>query len=144
MINIKEIQVATEDVCRAINGLLPELSGEARPISVGELEEVVQAAHTHLFLVYDAMGGGVVGMFTLAAYRLTTGWRVWLEDVVLSRVCRGRGFGSILVEHAMLHAQILYPGGRLMLTSRPERVAANRIYSSLFSRKETNVYVKEL
>jgi ribosomal protein S18 acetylase RimI-like enzyme len=66
---------------------------------------------------------------------------MWIEDVVVDEAARGKSVGRRLVEHAMAYAASL-GGGSLMLTSRPSRIAANRLYRSCgFSTKETNVYV---
>lgn len=57
---------------------------------------------------------------------------------------RGRGIATRLVESAIDQARRVSPC-TVMLTSRPSRVAANRLYRHMgFGSKETNVYKIEV
>lgn len=140
MITILKLTAAAPDVCRAINGLLQELSATPHSVDEARLGELVGCPHIHIFLATDADTRACVGMYTLASSPLLTGTKVWLEDVVVSNRWQGRGLGRRLVEDAIARARRLYPGATLMLTSRPSRKAANHIYATLFQPKETNVY----
>jgi len=84
--------------------------------------------------------GRMLGMLTLAVFRVPTGVRAWIEDVVVDDGSRGAGVASALVRAALEQAD--RQGARTVdLTSRPEREAANRLYVRLgFERRETNVY----
>jgi ribosomal protein S18 acetylase RimI-like enzyme len=88
--------------------------------------------------------GRVVGMLTVAIFRVPTGVRAWVEDVVVDDDARGSGVASALVKAALGHAE--KQGARTVdLTSRPEREAANRLYVRLgFEQRETNVYRRTL
>ena len=84
--------------------------------------------------------GEVVGSLTLVLFRIPTGMRAWIEDVVVDGEARGLGVGEALNRHAVeLAAE---RGARSVdLTSRPSRDAANRLYRRLgFLPRETNVY----
>ena len=53
---------------------------------------------------------------------------------------RGQGLGRMLLDRLLSEARALSPI-EVQLTSKPARVAANRLYQSMgFQRKETNVY----
>jgi ribosomal protein S18 acetylase RimI-like enzyme len=79
-------------------------------------------------------------MLTIGEYLAPTGRKVWIEDVVVDEAMRGRSLGRMLVEHAITYSKTT-GGGTLMLTSRPSRIAANRLYRSCgFEPKETNMY----
>jgi ribosomal protein S18 acetylase RimI-like enzyme len=84
--------------------------------------------------------GVIVGMLTLALFRIPTGVRSWIEDVVVDDDARRRGIGQLLTIAAvrLAHAN----GARTVdLTSRPSRDAANRMYSKLgFRARNTIVY----
>jgi ribosomal protein S18 acetylase RimI-like enzyme len=84
--------------------------------------------------------GQILGMLTLAVFRIPTGVRAWIEDVVVDDGARGRGVGAALSRHALELARA--EGARTVeLTSRPSREAANRLYQRLgFAPRETNVY----
>jgi ribosomal protein S18 acetylase RimI-like enzyme len=79
-------------------------------------------------------------MLTLVVFRIPTGVRAWIEDVVVDQDARGRGVGAALNQAAIRLAG--EHGARTVdLTSRPSREAANRLYSRLgFVPRETNVY----
>jgi len=79
-------------------------------------------------------------MLTLVVFRIPTGVRALIEDVVVSEEARGRGVGAALVDEALGLAR--QSGARTVdLTSRPTRVAANRLYERMgFERRETNCW----
>lgn len=135
---ITRITAATAEALAAVNALLPHLSERAQPVTPEGLERIVRSDNTYLFLATDTRG--TAGMFTLSLIPLPTGPRLWLDDLVLSPDRQGRGLGRQLTEAAIAEARRISPTGTLMLTSRPSRTAANRIYASLFQGKETNVY----
>jgi ribosomal protein S18 acetylase RimI-like enzyme len=85
-------------------------------------------------------GSPIVGMLTLVTFRLPTGVRAWIEDVVVDGGSRGRGVGEALTQAAL---EIAADRGAqtVDLTSRPSREAANRLYQRMgFEPRETNVY----
>lgn len=82
----------------------------------------------------------ILGILTLVTFRIPTGQRAWIEDVVVDSRARGQGAGRQLVETALAHAK--QAGCRTVdLTSRPSRQAANRLYQKCgFQARDTNVY----
>ena len=77
---------------------------------------------------------------TLVVFRIPTGMRAWIEDVVVDGDARGRGVGETLNRRAI---ELAYGLGAstVDLTSRPSREAANRLYQRLgFELRSTNVY----
>ena len=121
--------------------LTPQLSRSAPAPDAGVLGEIVASPASHL-LVAEA-GGEVLGSLTLVVFRIPTGLRAWIEDVVVDDEARGRGVGEALNRFALDLAASL--GCRTVdLTSRPSREAANRLYRRLgFAPRETNVYRHE-
>ncbi|MCS5685302.1 MAG: GNAT family N-acetyltransferase, partial [Acidimicrobiales bacterium] len=73
-------------------------------------------------------------------FRIPTGLRAWIEDVVVDEAARGRGIGDALNRAAIERARAA--GARTVdLTSRPSREAANRLYRRLgFVERGTNMY----
>jgi ribosomal protein S18 acetylase RimI-like enzyme len=135
------VEVAThvdEALVDAVQHLVPQLSSTTPPPTRVELEIIVAGPSTMLLLARD--GRAVVGMLTLAIFRIPTGIRAWIEDVVVDADARGRGVGETLTREAVRIAGT--HGARTVeLTSRPSREAANRLYQRLgFERRETNVY----
>lgn len=129
----------TPAIVEAVERLVPQLSSSSPPPTVEQLGEVVSSPATDLFLAIDDYGE-IVGMSTLAVFRIPTGLRAWIEDVVVDGAARGRGVGEALTRAMLDRAREL--GCRTVdLTSRPSREAANRLYQRLgFQRRDTNVY----
>lgn len=82
----------------------------------------------------------IVGALTLVIFRIPTGLRAWIEDVVVDEAARGHGVGAALTKTAVRIAQ--GEGARTIdLTSRPSREAANRLYERLgFQLRDSRVY----
>ena len=137
-IKIFEATTAENVYVDAINRLLVQLSSSPVLFTHGKLEDIVASSSSHLFFAEQA--GEIVGMLTIGEYLAPTGRKVWIEDVVVDEAMRGRSLGRRLVEHAITYSKTT-GGGTLMLTSRPSRIAANRLYRSCgFEPKETNMY----
>jgi ribosomal protein S18 acetylase RimI-like enzyme len=136
---VERITKPDEALVEAIARLVPQLSPGRTPPTLLELAEIAAAPGTALLVARD--GDRVVGMLTLVLYRVPTGLRGWIHDVVVDESVRGRGAGEALSAEAL---RIAERAGVLTvhLTTRTEREAANRLYPRLgFERYETNVYV---
>jgi len=118
--------------------LIPQLSRSAPPPDAEVLAEIIGSEASHLLVAED--DGAILGSLTLAVFRIPTGLRAWIEDVVVDGDARGRGVGDTLNRVALDLAAEL--GCRTVdLTSRPSREAANRLYQRLgFQPRQTNVY----
>lgn len=136
-----EVVAATEvddDLVDAFARLIPQLSTSSAPPSAPALAEIVDNPNTVLFLA--RAGDQIVGSLTLALYRIPTGLKAWIEDVVVDEAGRGRGVGEALNQAALDEAR--RRGAKdVSLTSRPSREAANRLYQRIgFEARTTNVY----
>ena len=122
--------------------LLPQLSSTAQEITAEELEDVVESGSSVLFVAHD--DDRVVGTLTLVLFRIPTGVRALIEDVVVDEAERGKGISSALTRAALDRAR--NAGARTVdLTSRPSREVANQVYQHLgFEQRDTNVYRFEL
>jgi ribosomal protein S18 acetylase RimI-like enzyme len=100
---------------------------------------MLESGASHLLLARDE-AGPILGCMTLVVFRIPTGVRAWIEDVVVDADARGKGVGEALNSAALELAASL--GAKTVdLTSRPSREAANRLYRRLgFVQRETNVY----
>jgi ribosomal protein S18 acetylase RimI-like enzyme len=84
--------------------------------------------------------GAIVGSLTLALYRIPTGVKAWIEDVVVDADARGQGVGDAL-NRAAIDAARQRGAKHVSLTSRPSREAANRLYQRLgFELYPTTLY----
>ncbi len=134
-----EIATAVDDeLVAAFEMLIPQLSSSSPAPSRALLTDLVEGADTVVFLA--RLDGAIVGSLTLAFYRIPTGIKAWIEDVVVDDAARGHGVGRMLNEAALDVAR--ERGAKnVSLTSRPSRESANRLYQRIgFQRRETNLY----
>jgi len=135
---IEEASVADDELVEAMRRLLPQLSSSAKPIEAYDLESIVAAPSTILYVARS--DDGIVGTLTLVVFRSLTGARCWIEDVVVDEGARGRGVGEALVEAALDGARRA-SARTADLTSNPSREGANRLYQRCgFVQRITNVY----
>jgi ribosomal protein S18 acetylase RimI-like enzyme len=133
----------TPAIVDAVARLVGQLSRSAAPPTTAELGDIVSSPATDLFIAIDD-GGTIIGTATLVTFRIPTGARAWIEDVVVDEAGRGQGVGTALTEAMVERAQEL--GCRTVdLTSRPSRASANRMYQRAgFVARDTNVYRLDL
>jgi ribosomal protein S18 acetylase RimI-like enzyme len=142
MVDIEEVTKVDDELVDAFARLIPQLSSSSPPPTERELAAIVTSRSTALFVARDE--GRIVGSLTLALFRIPTGLRAWIEDVVVDSEARGKGVGEALNRAAIEHAR--RAGAKTVdLTSRPSREAANRLYQRLgFEARQTNVYRYEI
>jgi ribosomal protein S18 acetylase RimI-like enzyme len=136
---LERVSEADEALAAAVARLVPQLSPGRQAAGLAELAELVATPGTSLIVARD--GETVLGMLTLIVYRVPTGVRAWIHDVVVDEAARGRGVGEALTQEALRLAE---SAGAISveLTTRQEREAANRLYRRLgFEQRETNVFV---
>ena len=143
-VQIVEATEVTPALVEAFGRLIPQLSKSNPPPTEAELAAIVGAESSVLLLAVDEGSGEILGSLTLAWFRIPTGVRAWIEDVVVDETARGRGVGEALNRDALARARAL--GARTVdLTSRPSREAANRLYQRIgFIARDTNVYRYEM
>ena len=140
---IVEATEVTPELVAAFAGLIPQLSSSSPPPGTAELAELVGSPATRLLLAIED-DGAVLGSLTLALFRIPTGLRAWIEDVVVDDAARGRGVGELINREALARAKAA-GATTVDLTSRPSREAANRLYQRIgFQARTTNVYRYEL
>jgi ribosomal protein S18 acetylase RimI-like enzyme len=135
------IEIATEstdELVQAMAVLIPQLSKSNPPPSATDLTAIISSEASVLFIA--RVDGKIAGALTLATFRIPTGVRAWIEDVVVDSGARGHGVGEALNMAAIAEAR---SRGAITveLTSRPSREAANRLYQRIgFVQRETNIY----
>jgi ribosomal protein S18 acetylase RimI-like enzyme len=137
-VNVEHVTEASEELVATIRALLPQLTEARTPPTLEHLQDVVK---NQTLLVARDDDGGILGTLTFVLYRVSSGVKGRIEDVIVDESARGKGVGEALVREGM---RLANEAGVLMLelTSMPYRQAANRLYRRLgFVRKPTNVYV---
>lgn len=142
---IGKVSEATEEFRQALERLIPQLGTHKRPLTREELTALVRSESSALLVARNAdEKGEIIGMLSLTIYRVPTGIRAIVEDVVVDEKMRGRGAGKALLGHAIMLAREAGANG-VALTSNPKRVAANRMYRSMgFELRKTNAYFYRL
>jgi len=143
MITVSELldeRDATSEVLAALRHLLPQLSSSASPVTHDDLVSMIRSDASHLLVARDDTRGTIVGSLTLVVFRIPTGVRAWIEDVVVDEAARGSGVGESLNRYA-IDLAARHGARSIDLTSRPSREAANRLYQRIgFVRRDTNIY----
>lgn len=138
--NVIEIKCYTDAVLDALNDLLPQLSLSSSPQHLTEqkLLSIINSDMTHLLMAEE--NDRYLGSLTLVVFKIPSGTRARIEDLIVQETARGGGVGQSLVLKAMEMADAL--GAEAVdLTTHPSREAANQLYKKLgFEMRETNVY----
>jgi ribosomal protein S18 acetylase RimI-like enzyme len=143
MANVEIIEAVevTPELVSAFERLIPQLSSSNPAPTETELAAICESEASVLLIAVDREAEDrILGSLTLAWFRIPTGVRAWIEDVVVDEAARGHGVGELLNRSALDRAREL--GAKTVdLTSRPSREAANRLYQRIgFVARDTNVY----
>lgn len=135
---IFEAKEVTGEMVEMWRKLMPQLSSSSSLPTREQLEQIINSQSVIMFIARE--DGKLVGSLSLAYFRVPTGTRGWIEDVVVDESMRGRGIGEAMTRSALNKAREL--GIRTVdLTSRPSREAANRLYQRVgFQQRNTNIY----
>ena len=135
---ITEANRMEEAIVLAFRRLMPQLSPTNPPPTAEALAALIDSPSRLLLARDDA--GKIMGTATLSVFRIPSGLRCRIEDVVVDQGVRGQGVGAELTRQAIVLAEEMGAPG-VDLTSNPQRKAANRLYQRLgFQPRETNLY----
>lgn len=145
MVSIEPLESVSSDAVEAFNSLLKQLSTKPESqasVSAEHLQRIVEASNSVLLVAADE--GKIIGTATVIWNAKPTGVFAHVEDVVVDNGYRGQGIGEKLVRRLI---EIARDEGveTIELTSRPVRVAANKLYQKIgFQLKDTNCYEMDL
>lgn len=142
---VGKVTEASEELYTALKRLVPQLGAQKRPPTREELTALIKSDASMLLVARDTDANNkIIGMLSLVIYRVPTGVRSIVEDLVVDKNARRRGVGEELLHQAIALAREAGADG-LALTSNPEREAANQMYQSLgFEIRQTNPYLYKL
>jgi len=135
---------ATLELLEALRHLVPQLTDNNDPPDLKDLETLISSPNAFVVVARQPdVKGPIVGVGSLGIYRVPTGIRAVIEDVVVDEASRGQGVGEALLRELLTLAR--QSGARgVSLTSNARRLAANRLYGRMgFSRRQTNCYYYE-
>ena len=142
---IEKVSEITEEIYTVVKLLVPQLGAHKVIPTWDEMNALVQSeASTLLIVRYPDENSEIVGILTLTVYRVPTGVRSIVEDVVVDEKMRRRGIAEALMRRAI---ELAGQAGAnvLTLSSNPMREAANKLYQSMgFEKRETNSYLYKI
>jgi ribosomal protein S18 acetylase RimI-like enzyme len=138
IVEIEALNAVTDEVVATLNRLLPQLSSTAQPLDSGVLRRILAAEGT--IVLVARLDGTIVGALALSVSAALTAVRARIEDLVVDEAVRGRGIGAALTQEAIRLARAA-GATPILLTSRPSRVAAGRLYERMgFRVVDTRVF----
>jgi ribosomal protein S18 acetylase RimI-like enzyme len=140
-IDIAPVDTVTDELQAGFERLVSQLTINHPSPTREELSEMInsETSSTLIARIRDT-DRTIVGTLTLITYRVPTGIRARIEDVIVDEPFRKQGIGKALVLSALKMAQNAGAEG-VALTSNPQRTEANNLYQRMgFKRWETNLY----
>jgi ribosomal protein S18 acetylase RimI-like enzyme len=143
--HIEKVSDVTQELHESLQRLVPQLGAHKVPPTWDELKELVGSESSTLLVAREPEEGDTItGTLCLTIYRVPTGLRSIIEDVIVDESKRRRGIGEALVRYAIDLAREAGADG-ISLTSNPQREAANQLYQSIgFRLRQTNSYFFKL
>jgi ribosomal protein S18 acetylase RimI-like enzyme len=139
--HIEKVAEVTDEIFNAIVSLIPHLRPDKRLPTRQEIALLINSESSTLWLArYPDQAGQIVGILTIAVYRVPTGMRSIVEDVIVDPGFRRLGIARALLQTAIELARAAGANG-VALSSNPKREAANLLYQAMgFERRQTNSY----
>ncbi len=135
---IKRITDFNEKILADTNTLVSQLTPRKYQMDAVHFKKVLKSKQIHILAAYD--GDVVVGVATLIALHQITGYKGYVEDVVVDEKYREQGLAKQLMLEVITLAKKLNIF-RLELKSEVFRGAGNNLYQKLgFEKIEANVY----
>jgi ribosomal protein S18 acetylase RimI-like enzyme len=142
---IEKVSEITDEIFNAVTKLVPQLGPHKVPPTREELKTLIcSEASTLLIARYPDEKSEIAGILSLTIYRVPTGGRSIVEDVIVDEAMRRRGIAEALMLYAI---DLAREGGVdvMTLSSNHTREAANKLYQSMgFQKRDTNSYIYKL
>lgn len=135
---IERLVDVSDEVVGSLGKLMIQLAEDCKPPTKEYLQDIVNSS-TYLFLAKEE--GRIIGTFSLVLYKIPTGRKASIEDVVVDVSMRGKQIGEKMIRFALDYAGAELGVSKVDLTSSPSRIAANALYQKIgFEKRDTNVY----
>lgn len=140
--HIEKVSEMTEEIYETVRRLVPLLGAHKPKPSRDDLERLINSGTSTLLIArFPNEAYPIAGMLTIAFYRVPTGGRSIVEDMVVAEDFRGMGIAKALLQAAIELAREAGANG-VTLTSHPGRVEANQLYIKMgFMKRNTNAYI---
>ena len=142
---IEKVTEVSDELLTASSRLILQLAPEKIPPTQDELTAILNSPVTSLLVARPSNESHeIAGILTLIIYRVPTGARAVIEDVVVDEHHRNKGIAKAMMTRAIELAREA-GADNISLTSNPKREAANLLYQRMgFQRRETNLYILRL
>jgi phosphinothricin acetyltransferase len=136
-INLLEKSELHEAARQQVAALFRQLNPDIKQVPLQELFE----ADNPITIAYCEDNGAIVGIALMCTYKVISGHKGWIEDVVVDEKMRGRGIGKKLMEK-LLEVAREKQLSEVLLFSADHRQAAISLYKKLgFQRKDSGLYI---
>ena len=135
-INVLSKSNINEEKSRQIQDLFQQLSLTKEQLRV---EEIIDGLNP-IILVYCEVDNKIEGIASMCVYKVISGNKGWIEDVVVNSKIRGKGIGRKLIEKLLLIGKEKGLSEVLLFTEK-HRIPAIDLYKSLgFIEKDSDIY----
>ncbi|MDC6388371.1 GNAT family N-acetyltransferase [Maribacter sp. PR1] len=129
----------TEDLQNQLSQLYLQLNAELKQLPLKKILE--EKDYVDIAVCYE--DNQLIGIAMMANYKVVSGYKGMIEDVIVSENYRGRGIGRKLMEVLLQQAEKRKLND-ILLFSGHHRTAAINLYKSLgFSLKSSGLYIKK-
>lgn len=138
-IKIEQLKIFSSKDAVQIRNLILQLGSNFQTLNDRDFKEILNSSSTYLLVARD-YDKNIIGMITLAVYRIPYLRKGYIDDVIADRKYRGMGVGSKLLMAAIDKAKNL-GAAYVDLTSSPDRLEGNKLYKKFgFKKRNTNYY----
>ena len=107
-----------------------------------DLEEILNEENQITF-AYCEDDNKIIGIASMCTYKVISGHKGWIEDVVVDSASRGKGIGRKLI-NLLVEVGKEKELSEILLFTEDHRLAAINLYSSVgFKLKESKIYCKK-
>ena len=136
--------LTANEITEALHNEVKELFEQLNPTIIQQPLEILPLDNEHLVLAICHIDGQLAGMASMATYKVISGYKGMVEDVVVAAEFRGKGIGRALMEKLLGEAQRLQLT-EILLFSGHHREAAIKLYTSLgFKLKQSGLYTLKI
>lgn len=107
-----------------------------------DLEEILNEEN-QVTVAYCEDDNKIIGIASMCTYKVISGHKGWIEDVVVDSASRGKGIGRKLI-NLLVEVGEEKELSEILLFTEDHRLAAINLYSSVgFTLKESKIYCKK-
>lgn len=131
------------DVNKDIKEQVSELFRQLSPNKIQlDLEELLNEKN-QITVAYCEDDNKIIGIALMCTYKVISGSKGWIEDVVVDSASRGKGIGRKLI-NLLVKVGEEKELSEILLFTEDHRVAAINLYSSVgFKLKDSKIYCKK-